>query len=234
MDCLFRVINRSYTLTDLLLSNFGPEDLCYLSRGLAHHASLQHLQIHFETGTLSHSFCRILATLPNLISLEAQVCHTFPISELLNSTSLSIISILCSKTAFAFAGEEMLRLAKNLEHNTTLSVLSLEPFICSNVALPAILHVLKTSNRCLETFQFSCGIATFELGDWALEQMLDTLEANSQLRVLWNNCYESWSVTAPMRQRALQVLKQHQSIEQFHVYPEPADYWYRKNNILHG
>ena len=127
-----------------------------------------------------------------------------------------------------------MHLAHALQYNTALSVLSLEPYICSSRALPAIFQVLKTSNRCLETFQFSCEISTFEEGDWALQQMLDTLQANSKLRVLWNNCYESWSVTAPMRQRALQVLQNHESIEQFHVFPEAADYWYHKNNILYG
>lgn len=234
MDCFFRILNRmTSTLSELHLWNFGPDDQATLSRGLAYSVSLEYVQIHFEAGALSSSLCKSLATLPNLVSLELEVSTSFPIAELLESTSLGVLSIICSNSSsFEFDANEILRFAKKLEGNTSLSVLSIEPCISIDVSLPALLRSLKISNNTLETLQFSCTAAGTKEGDTAMEGVLDTLQTNSKLRVLWNHRYESWSVSAKMRQKVLQVLKQNKTIQQFYIFPEAADYWFQKNNVL--
>ncbi len=234
MDCFFRVLTRltSTTLSELHLWNFGPDDQSTLCRGLAYNTSLEYIQIHLETGAISPSLCRTLATLPKLVSLEIEVSSSFAISELLSSTSLGVLSVICTNNPFYFDSKEILRFAKKLEANTTLSVLSIEPCISSDASLSAILHTLKTKNRSLETFQFSSAAFTVEEGDGVVELMLNTLHANSHLRVLWNHLYESWSVSANMRQKVLGALQQHKTIQQFHIFPEAADFWFKKNNIL--
>lgn len=235
MDCLFRVLmNRpsSSTLAELHLWNFAHDDQHSLSRGLANKASLEYIQLHLETGAISSSLVKAMAALPKLISLELEVSSSFPISTLLNSKSLGILTVVCSEQVFDFDTNEILELSNKLKENRTLSVLHLGPRISPDVSLPAILEALISRNRTLETFQFSCEASTHEQGDLALQHILDTLQVNSRLRVLWNNHYESWMVSTNMRQKVLRALEKNKTIQQFHVFPEAAEYWYKKYNVL--
>ena len=65
-----------------------------------------------------------------------------------------------------------------------------------------------------------------------MEKVLGAMEANPGIRVLWNNNYESWTVSTEMQKKVLESLRRHASIQQFHVFLEDANYWYKKNNIL--
>ena len=123
-------------------------------------------------------------------------------------------------------------LANSLRGNQSLCVLDLEPIISVQDALPAIMEVLRADNRSLETFQFSCVAESESDGDLAMEKVLGAMEANPGIRVLWNNNYESWTVSTEMQKKVLESLRGHASIQQFHVFLEDANYWYKKNNIL--
>jgi hypothetical protein len=233
MDCLFRVLNRlASCLSEMHLWSFCPEDQGVLSRGLANFASLEYVQIHLETGSLSTMFAKALTSLPNLVSLEVEVSESFHLSTLLDSPSLGVLSVICSDSErFSFPDEEIVKFAKKLEANTSLHVLSLEPLISSTIALPAIMDALRRNNRTLQTFQFSSTVSPTENGDYTLQSILDCLNETA-LRVLWNHCNESWSVSSEMKQKVLQVLNSNKTIEQFHVFSESTDYWTEKSSIL--
>ena len=233
IDCLFRVLNcRTCTLSELHLWNFGPDDQPILARALAYNFTLEYLQLHLETGTINSFLATALATLPKLVSLEAEVSSSFPVATLLDSKSLAVLTIICTDNPFDLDVDETLALARKLEFNQTLSILNLEPCISCDLGLPAILECLQSSNRTLETFQFSCATSNVQQGDRAMEYVLEVLHTNPTLRVAWNNCYESWTVSPKMRQKVLQTLQENQTIQQFHIFAEAADYWHKKNNVL--
>lgn len=242
MDCLFRVVNRlASSLVELHLWSFHPEDQGILARGLAHNSSLEYIQLHLERGSgttggsLSPLLAKSLTTLPSLLSLEVEVSQSFPLSILLEAPNLGVLSVICPESAlFTMADEEMARVAQKLQDGkaTKLHVLSLEPRISSHVALPRILQALvKGSNHNLETLQFSCTVSSTSEGDAALQNILESLNATS-LRVLWNNSYESWSVSKAMQERSLEVLRSNTTLEHFHIFSESVDYWTEKSQIL--
>jgi len=247
MDCLFRVLNRlASSLSEIHLWGISPEDQIVLSRGLlANNASLEYVQIHLESGSLSPLLARTLTRLPNLVSLEVEVTERFPLSLLLDCPTLTVLSVICKEsTRFMLPDEEVVKFSEKLKENKVLQVLSIDPFISSAVGLPAILTALRSENyRGLDTLQFSSAPFTSssssssslypeeEVMDTTLEIILDLLGATS-LRVLWNNCYESWVVSPQMQQRVLHFLSQNRSMEQFHVFVESNEYWTEKCNIL--
>ena len=124
----------------------------------------------------------------------------------------------------------MVRFSEKLEENKNLQVLSIEPLISVTVALPAIVAVLKRKkNRTIQTLQFSS--APPKNQDDALLPILESLNRTS-LRVLWNNCHESWNVSHKVQQRLLQVLNLNTTLEQCQVFAESNDYWTEKCSIL--
>ena len=232
MDCLFRVVNRlASSLSEIHMWGCNTEDQGVLSRGLANNASLEYVQLHFETGSLSTMFSKALTSLPNLVSLEVEVTESFQLSLLLDSPSLGVLSVICPASArFTFPDEEMVRFSEKLEENKNLQVLSIEPLISVTVALPAIVAVLKRKkNRTIQTLQFSS--APPKNQDDALLPILESLNKTS-LRVLWNNCHESWNVSHKVQQRLLQVLNLNTTLEQCQVFAESNDYWTEKCSIL--
>jgi len=232
MDCLFRVVNRlASSLSEIHLWGCNPEDQGVLSRGLANNASLEYVQLHFETGSLSTMFSKALASLPNLVSLEVDVKESFQLSLLLDSPSLGVLSVICPESArFTFPDEEMVRFCEKLEENKNLQVLSIEPLISVTVALPALMGVLKRKkNRTLQTLQFSS--APPKNQDDALLPILRSLNKTS-LRVLWNHCYESWNVSPSVQQKLLRILNLNRTLEQCQVFAESNDYWREKCSIL--
>jgi hypothetical protein len=221
MDCLFRVLNRPLSsLSELHLWSFSPDDQGVLSRGLGNYVALEYVQLHLETGSMSEKLAEALTSLPNLVSLEVEVSESFPLSILLDSPSLGVLSVICPpQSRFYFPDEEIFRFAKKLEGNTNLFMLSLEPLISATHALPAIMGALSRGNQTLETFQFSATVSSTEHGDFAMQKILDCLNDTS-LRVLWNNLDESWNVSSEMKQNLLNVLKSNTTMEQFHVFSE--------------
>ena len=231
MACLFRVVNRlASSLSEIHLWGCNPEDQGVLARGLANNASLEYVQLHFETGSLSTMFSEALASLPNLVSLEVEVTESFELSLLLDSPSLGVLSVICPESArFSFPDDEMVKVSKKLRGNKNLQVLSIEPLISATVALPAIMASLKRENQTIHTLQFSS--APPKNQDDVLLHALDSLNQTS-LRVLWNHCHEAWHVGSKVQQRLLQLLNLNRTLEQCQVFAESNDYWTEKCRIL--
>jgi hypothetical protein len=228
LDCFFHILHNLSSLRELHLWNFTQDDLQVLSNGIANHPWLEYVQLHFESGTMDYGLSKALASLPSLISLELEVNATFPAAPLLDSQSLNVLSIISNQ--FDFELEHITELVNKLERNSVLTVLDLEPRIPTD-GLLVLMNALRT-NRSLDTLQFCCHSANEEEADSLLQEVLETFSVNTNLRVIWNHSYESWSVTEGMKTKVLDVLRRNGTLEQFHVFVEDPNFWYKKNRLL--
>lgn len=233
MDCLFHVFrNISVTLKDLRLWNFLPEDLPSLSQGLADHPSIDYLQLHMESGSLDKAAATVLASMPKLVSLELEVNASFPVASLLTSGSLAVLAVIGDN--FVFDSRDVIAAAEQLEVNSVLQVLDLEPRIpswCVSSILGSVSS--STANSSLETFQFSCRASTTDEGDACVGEILKALSNDdSRLRVVWNHSYESFEVSKGVQTKTLNVLKASNVVEQFHVFVESREFCIAKCEVL--
>ena len=220
IDNLFNVIQHlSETLVELVLWNFHEEDLSSFCKGMIKHRSIRHLQLHMEYGTLDQQTVETIASMPALISLELEVNDSFPVWSLLESDSLVLLGVAAS-TNYEFEANDILRLAARIRSNTTLRVLDLEPRIpswCIGTVM-ASLQFSRTSR--LETFRFSCRNSNQFQGDACMEEILNVIEYETPLRVLWNHSHESFFVSDAVRQKTMMAVSRNPSLEQFRLFAE--------------
>ncbi|KAG7338181.1 hypothetical protein IV203_026046 [Nitzschia inconspicua] len=232
LDHLFHVLHiLSGSLMELNLQNLRIQDLASVSLGLYDHHSIEHLQLTMESGTLDEDTVKAISSMPRLLSLELEVRESFPVWCLLESKSLTILSVVSNH--FVLDSSDVLAMADILESNTTLQVLVLEPRMP-----PWCLVTLITSLRCcsdssLETFQFSCRTKDEKDGDACMVELIKLiLRRQSKLRVIWNHWFESFLVSEEVKDRVMSALYVCNKLQQFHVFMESKEYGAIKCHVL--
>jgi hypothetical protein len=232
LDHLFHVLHiLANSLVELSLQNIRLQDLTSISLGLYDHNSIEHLRITMETGTLDEETAKAMASLPKLLSLELEVHASFPLWPLLDSKSLTILSVVSN--GFVFRSSDVLTMADKLETNSTLQVLDLEPRIPAWCLVTLITSLRSCSYSSLETLQFSCQTDDEKDGDACMVEMIKLLRRQqSKLRVVWNHCFESFMVSEEAKDRVLSALYVCNTLQQFHVFMESKEYGAVKCHVL--
>jgi hypothetical protein len=238
LQALFQILRHrsiSKTLRQVELWNFQAHDVSTLAHGFKNSFQrLECLQLHLESGTLSPDLTNALGTLPSLVSLEVKVHERFPIAPLLKRPqSLKILGIIMNQH-YELPCEDVEAIAMALlpgNCSSSVEVLDIEP-VMKSVSLRRLLGAALQKNQSLETLQFSCGCETMEDGDETLAVLLEALVPNHRLRVVWNHHYESIMVSDATKQRVLDVLKEHPTIEEFYVFAEDPEFATQKHEML--
>jgi hypothetical protein len=178
VQALFHILRHrsSETLRELELWNFQARDVPTLAKGFKKSfRTLECLQLHLESGTITPDLTTALGTLSSLVSFEVGVQASFRIASLLKRPqSLRILGIVLNH--FELAGEDVAAVTRALQGDCSVEVLDIEP-VMQPVSLRLLASALHT-NRSLETIQFSCGCETMQDGDGTLAILLDALVAN--------------------------------------------------------
>ena len=232
LDHLFHVLHSlSASLSELYLWNFRLQDLTSLSLGLYDHESIQHLQLHMETGTLDESAARALGTMPQLVSLELEVNESFALWPLVESNSLTVLSIVGGH--FVFDASHILDASDKLETNGSLQILDLEPRMPAWCLVTLVTSIRSCPNCSLETFQFSCKPNGVQDGDACMLEIIKLIKSKqSKLRVVWNHCAESFEVCKDAQNMAMSALYVCDAMHQFHVFLESDEYSDLKQHVL--
>jgi hypothetical protein len=232
LDHLFHVLHfLSNSLKELCLQNLRLQDLTSVSLGVYDHVSIEHLQLTMESGTLDENTTKAIASMPRLLSIELEVRQSFPIWPLLDSKSLTILSIV--STHFAFDASDVIAMADKLETNSILQVLDLEPLVPAWCLVTLITSLRSCQDSRLETFQFSCRTEDEKDGDACMIEMIKLMKRPcSKLRVIWNYCFESFRVSDVVKDMTMSVLYICNILQQFHVFMEREEYGAIKCHVL--
>jgi hypothetical protein len=241
IDYLFHVLRSLSSLTELNLWNFSDDDLDSLSLGLVDHPSIVYVQLHMDSGTLNETVGKAIATMRRLVSLEVEVGASFPLWPIASSQSLSVFSVVSSR--FKWESRHIMPFAERLERNCgVLTVLDLEPEM-SCECLCALLSSIRTATTMtttsrndrssrLDTLQFNCQTLDVNAGDACIIELSKLIDANKDLRVVWNHRYESFCTSEHIESTILKSIESSPSIEQFHVFVENDDFCHAKCMLL--
>jgi hypothetical protein len=232
LDHLFHVLHSlSVSLSELYLWNFRLQDLTSLSLGLYDHASIQHLQLHMETGTLDEDAAKTLGSMPQLVSLELEVKASFPVWPLLSSNALTVLSVVGDH--FVFGAADVLDMSDTLETNSVLQILDLEPQIPAWCLMTLVTSIRASPDSNLETFQFSCKTEDEQDGDACMLEIIKLMKRqHCKLRVLWNHCSEFFQASKELQDSAITSLYVCDNMHQFQVFRESDEYRDLKTHVL--
>ncbi|KAL3909763.1 MAG: hypothetical protein SGILL_007956 [Bacillariaceae sp.] len=169
--------------------------------------------------------------MPQLVSLELEVKESFPVWPLLDSTSLTVLSIVGEH--FVFDASDILDMSDKLEENSTLQILDLKPRIPAWCLVTLITSIRSCPDSKLETFQFSCKPKDEQDADACMLEIIKlTKRPQSELRVVWNHCSELFHVSKQVQDMAMMSLYLCDVLQQFQVFKESEEYRDVKTHVL--
>jgi hypothetical protein len=227
LRAFFLAIRRLPMLATLNLRNFDEEDLESFSKTVTNHPSLKKIKLHLGNGTLNEPTMKALSSVSNLLEVELDVNHSFPLGSLLKSKTMSTLRIISEH--FQFQDDHFLSMFEHLEDNKTLKSMDLSPRI-SAFALKVLTYSLR-ANKTLENLHFSY-VGKYEKADSSLVHVAKALKVNSTLKTLWNYSYASVRVREKSKDAMLRSLAKNHTVASFHFFDEDKDFWEEKGILL--
>jgi hypothetical protein len=226
---LFRFFSAVKTLPKLetvVYINFSEESVAIMADWMYFHPTLKKIHVHFVSGAVDSGFFEALSSITNLEEVELDMRESFSVSEILRS-NVRTFRVLSDK--FEFDDSHILEFSRELESNKSLVVLDFEPKI-SISSLRALSHAFRR-NRTLQKFFFSFTNFSYD-GGYVLLDMMQVLEGNTTLRVIWNRCFEHVHVTKGFQDHVLKSLENNNTLERFRFFNEDFEFYESASRLL--